>query len=275
MNPDGGSTDPEFFPASASNPINIFIPPDATSAGLGEVTIQSGCKISASGAIDTLNFPGLSFKLQRIWARVIGAEGSASDIEGIVAGNNWSVNNIPGARWSAAGLIQTVTVHGQFYMNPPITNAKQFIARRGDSSCQYYSFETAVGSLPIQEAIPRYFRVSAEFGEQQGFGLLAGGLLSLGKLILAYDVTTSTPECAVWRDIGLPPSVGSWLLRVVRTGCETYEARLSMQSATDTCVMPATFLWTRNWSFRHRNHLHGTFDIGTAKTDVTLIVEPA
>ena len=272
MTDDSGSTDSDTHLTSASNPININDPPDGTSSGLGEVILPQGCTISASGIIDTANFPGLSGKLTHIFARL----GSSPEVEGTVSGDTWSVTGIPGAHWSTAGLVQTVSVRGVFSSGTAgdITNNKQFISRTGYSSCQYYSFGPGPGMLPIEVVIPRYFRVSAEFGVQQSFGLMAGGLLSLENLNLAYDAVVSTPECPVWRDIGLPPTVGSWMLRVIRTGQSCYEARLSYQSSTETCILPASILMTRSWCFRKRNQLHGSLDFGRSKTDVTLTVEP-
>ncbi|MFO1044376.1 MAG: hypothetical protein U0941_21605 [Planctomycetaceae bacterium] len=273
MTCDSESTDSEIHTTSASNPIDIYDPPDETSAGLGEVVVLQDCAIGASGIIDTVNFPGLSGKLRRIFARL---NGSSREQEGRVSGDTWLVTGIPDAHWNSAGLVQTVIVRGIFDIPQPneISNQKQFISRTGYSSCQYSSFGNTFGTLPIDEVVPRYFRVSAEFLERQCFGLLVGDLLSHGHLTLAYDSTISTPECPVWRDIGLPHSIGGWMLRVIRMGHCCYEARLSVQSSTESCILPATILLTRNWSFRKRNLFHGSFVFGKSKTDVTLTVEP-
>ncbi|MFN0196225.1 MAG: hypothetical protein ACKVT0_05735, partial [Planctomycetaceae bacterium] len=101
------------------------------------------------------------------------------------------------------------------------------------------------------------------------------GFLSSGTLFLSYDPAISTPERPAWRDIGLPPGAGGWLLRVIRTGTCCYEARLSIQLMSETSVLPATIFETRSWSFRKRNILHGSLKVGESYHDVTLLVEPS
>lgn len=262
---------------SVAGPIDIWDPPELSSGELAEVPILSGCKINVKGGIDTGNWPEFDRELRGIWAHV----GAGAEVAGTITGvgNTWEVNGVPGVHWSVTPVLQEVFVRGVFHDVGPVERkaSRKFKSTSGDPGCQYYYMEG--GPSPshgaIQEVMPRYFKVSAEFGGPQSFGLMAGGLLSQGALFLGYDSATSTPEHAVWRDIGLPTSVGSWLLRVMRIGRCGYEARLSVQTATETCVMPAANFLTRNWSFRKRNLFHGSLPIGQSKFDVTLIVEPS
>jgi hypothetical protein len=273
MSSDSSSGRPRRPSFGFGNPIIIDFPPEPTSAGLAAVQIQPGCTINTSGRVDAAGFPQL--QLLSISAHVGGAEQA-----GTVSGNTWEVDNVSRAFWTPGGLKQTVFVTGVFHdtstnSNQSIPNQRDFLGTAGYASCQYSYTSPGGGSMPIDEIMPRHFRVSADFGGQHTFGLMAGGLLSQGALYLTYDPKASTPECPVWRDIGLPPSVGGWLLRVVRTGNCCYETRLSIQAATETCIMPPANFFTRNWSFRKRNLLHGSLGIGHANFDVTLIVEPS
>lgn len=255
------------------NPIQIEVPQPPHSAGFSELDVEAGCVVDVSGIVDTLNYPGLSNKLESIWARI----GTGPVKEGVVInGDSWRVDNVPNAFWSTAGVDQTVFVDGYFddATYPHVPNMRTFTSRHGDAGCQYYHTATEFASPPIQEVMPRYFKVSAEFGGQQAFGSMAGGLLTQGALFLSYDSASATPELPVWRDVGLPKSVGAWLLRVRRHACG-YEARLAMQAATETCILPATTFLTRNWSFRKRNLFHGSLNLGHGKFDVTLSVEPS
>lgn len=254
--------------------------PAANSAGMPpEVAIGPGCTMSVSGHVDTLNFPA-TLRIIYVSAQ-IGTGPVVSQAFPEVT--SFSLGSIGGARWSnPAGAAQSISLQirtrdiaSTEEADLPSLSAS-FIGTSGPNECQYYnSFALdTIAAKPVQEVLPRYFRVSADFGAEAAFGRLAGGLLSMNTIYLAYDIHGSTPECPVWRDIGNAPGSGNWLLRVARSN-GVYEARLSSQIVTETCVMPPLVTRCRYWSFQKKNYLHGVVEIGSTMSNVTLIVEPA
>lgn len=261
----------------ADNPILIDTPA-TTPYGPQQINIPTGCMIDTSGRVDIYNFPRLV--ALRVWASINGG----TETEGTTNGQTWSVSGVQGARWNYAGVDHMLTVRIRFrntstMEETEVSQGREFIGISGDPACQYYSnvqpvVTTSISRNPIDEIMPRFFRVTPEFGGDVAYGKMAGGLLALNSVYLAYDSLVSTPECPVWRDGGLPPGVGGWMLRVFRSGMG-YEARLSIQGMNDSCVFPAQVMISKNWDFQSKNQLHGLLEIGNSRTSVTLIVEPA
>ena len=270
------STPEKRIPSFADNPILIDTPA-TTPYGPQQINIPAGCLIDTTGRVDIYNFPRLV--ALRVWASI----NDGPETEGSTDGQNWSVSGVAGARWNYAGVDHSLTVRIRFrntttMEETDLTQQREFIGISGDPACQYYSYFQPIGgkvpSTPIEEMMPRYFRVTPEFSGDVAYGKMAGGLLALNSVYLAYDTLTSTPECPVWRDGGLPPGVGGWMLRVFRSGMG-FEARLSIQGMNDSSVFPAQVMISRKWAFDSKNLLHGLLEIGNTRTSVTLIVEPA
>jgi len=267
-----------------TNPVVIDYPALPTESGVAEIPVGPGCTITTYGHAETQYFLGLT--LIGVWARV----GGGLQVPGTIAGNSWTVTGVPGAKWNRYGYHQIVTVKCDFQdltgMPVSYSLAREFMSSSGPADCEtyYYGDTTCETPAAMTEVIPRYFRVTAEFADpfgpgqpdssQPGTAPFVGGLTANSCLYLAYDHVTSTPERPVWRDIGLPSSIGNWLLRVVRSQGRLV-ASLSLQTSTETCIFPANEFRNNYWSFKTQNLFHGSILVGTAIQDITLIVEPA
>lgn len=267
----------KFSVFAGPNPIVIDDPPEGTSSGLSEIPIKAGCKIDASGHVDGA-FNNLL--LQKVWGRI-----GTTEIPGTATSyTTWIVNDIPEAYWNSGGYIQTVHIRGEFYNQQTAGydfyyNQREFISHYGYDDCESYYYTTVSlcsrAVLPIQETMPRHFRVTAAFGDDKSRKNKTSDCSSPEGFFLSYDQTASTPECPVWRDVGLPSGIGGWLLRVIRTGASCHEAQLSFQPVTETSVMPPAIFRTRSWCFRKKNLMHGSLKTDDSERDVTLTLEPA
>lgn len=262
----------------AATLITIFNP-----AADSTVNVDPYCRIAANGCVDQYSVASL----QAVEGRINGG----ASYPGTTYGLTWNFIAL-GFAGTSCYYENLLEVRVQYTPQAGGGStwsgwAPRHFRGSGSSACSSYcppgqAFFGARRTEAMKIPLPRFYRLSFATRRAHGHDLdfQMGGLIQRASVYLAYDVQSSTPYEAVWRDVNLPDSVGKWTLRTWSQDGDLL-AELSYFRLSEHEVSAPLVFQSPKWNATSLNLLQGNDcqcqnrESSLSLHDMLLQVEPA